>query len=611
MSRSPKVVLAVVVAVLAAGAVSTAAAGAKPVSGHTLLKRVERAFTSAGRRQLTPLLKQLAIRLPHLRGAERRRAESLLARPTDGNADPQANGWTVPEASNSPACSDHYCVHWVDSSPDAPNLTDADGNGVPDYVDSVIATAEHVHSVENDQLGWRAPKGDGTLGGGTGVDKTDIYLNQLGGTGIYGYSAPDPNQGITSRDHSTFAYTVIDNDFQKSEFPQYASPLTPLQVTVAHEYNHLLQFNYDTLQDTWMLESTAVWMEGKVYPEAHDYLQYLPGWVGLTTVPITSFNGDNPNDRNNVKVYGSSVWNKYLDAKYGQDIVRNAWEGSLAAKSFAVGAYDAAIRQHGGSGFQDDFDRFAAATAEWQAVNSGFPEGALYPDVDRAGSFRVDGQGGSTRLNHTTYALVDVASSSASRIKFSMAAPAGTAAAVALVGRTGGLPGGNMTLALHEMPAGGTGTVILTHPSRYARITAVLINSDAKTSGGSSATGDFIYKRDRQLFYGRVSTDFTAPRVVSSSPSPGAANVVVRPQVKVTFSEPVLGVSANSLELLASNGRRVRAKVTFKPRSRMATLVPTRPLGHAKSYRVRVLASVTDTALNPLARTVSWRFRTG
>jgi hypothetical protein len=87
--------------------------------------------------------------------------------------------------------------------------------------------------------------------------------------------------------------------------------------------------------------------------------------------------------------------------------------------------------------------------------------------------------------------------------------------------------------------------------------------------------------------------------------------VAARPQVKVTFSEPMLGVSTQSLELLDSKGHHVRARVTFKARSRVATLVPNRPLGRGKSYRVRVLTSVTDTALNPLARTVSWRFRTG
>jgi hypothetical protein len=167
-----------------------------------------------------------------------------------------------------------------------------------------------------------------------------------------------------------------------------------------------------------------------------------------------------------------------------------------------------------------------------------------------------------------------------------------------------------MTSVVHEMPKGGLGSVTLENPSRFSRITAVLINSDTKTSGASQTTGDWIYSHDKQLFYGRVSTDFTAPRVTGSTPKAGAARVALRPRVKVTFSEPVLGVGTKSLQLLASNGRTVRSTVSFKAGSRVATIVPARALGSARLYRVRVLTAVTDTALNPLARTVSWRFRT-
>jgi hypothetical protein len=160
------------------------------------------------------------------------------------------------------------------------------------------------------------------------------------------------------------------------------------------------------------------------------------------------------------------------------------------------------------------------------------------------------------------------------------------------------------------MPKGGLGTVTLDNPSQFSRITAVLVNSDAKTSGASQTTGDWTYAHDQQLFYARASTDFTAPRVIRSTPKPGAAGVTLRPTVRVTFSEPVLGVGAKSLVLLASNGSTVRATVTFKAGSRVATLVPARALAGGRPYRVRVLTTVTDTALNPLARTVSWRFRT-
>ncbi|MEA2430611.1 MAG: hypothetical protein QOI19_1084, partial [Thermoleophilaceae bacterium] len=301
--------------VVAVSCVVVAAPPANATSTKKLLTQAKQALAPGGPAiEPTPLLRDLAVRLPSLQGSERRQAQALLARPTDGDADPQASGYTTTEGT--PYCTDHFCVHWVPSTEDAPPGADGNPGHVPDFVKTTASAAEHSYSVEVGTLGWRAPKSDGD-------GKTDIYLKQLGGQGIYGYSAPDP-QSLPD-DHTLYGYIVIDNDFQQSEFPQYASPITPLEVTLAHEFNHILQFNYDAIQDTWMLESTAVWMEGEVYPEAFDYLQYLPGWVQLTSLPLTTFSTD-PNSRDNVKVYGSAVWEKWLEAHYGgPGIVRRAW----------------------------------------------------------------------------------------------------------------------------------------------------------------------------------------------------------------------------------------------------------------------------------------------
>jgi hypothetical protein len=621
LPRPMKTVLAVALTAAAVAAPSAdarwqhfgapAPVAAAPTTGQ-LLQQAKRALAPGGpATDLTPILKQLAQRLPNLHGSQRRDARALLARPTDGSADPQASGYTVDEAAASPSCSAHFCVHWVTSTEDAPDLADANGNDVPDYAETVLSVAEFSYSVENDQLGWRAPKSDGTRGGGA-PHRVDIYLKQLGGTGIYGYSAPDPDQPDAGGS-SMYAYLVIDDDFDKAEFPQYDSPLTPLDVTLAHEYNHVLQFGYDSHQDTWMFESTAVWMEGKVYPEAFDYLQYLPGWVQLVDLPLTSFNGSDPNDRNNVKVYGTAVWNKWLDARYGPEVVRGAWERSLQTDvpSFAVAAYDRSIRDHEGNGFGDEFDRFAAATAEWQAANSGFPEGSLYrDDVVRRGSIGVNGPGGLLKLNHTTYALVDVRHSDAPRIKLGITAPTGTAAAVALVGRTGGVPGGSSTVQIQPLPKGGRGSVVLENPGQYSRVTGVLVNSDTKVSGASDITGDFIYSRDNQQFFARVTTDFTGPRVVRVSPSSGRRAVSRRTRVKVVFSEPVLGVTKNSFQLRSAGGGLVRARLIFQKASRTAVLVPNVRLRSGARYTVKVSRSVIDTAVNPLTKASLSSFRT-
>jgi hypothetical protein len=562
-----------------------------------VIRRAERAFSKAsvagGRRDLSPLLRRLALELPNLHGAQRRRAAGLLARPTDGASDPQQNGWSVPEAIGSPVCSAHFCVHWVASGSDAPDLTDANFDGVPDWITTVSAAAENVYAVENGRLGWRAPKGDGSLG--THLNLTDIYLADVGGSAIYGYAAPDPQP----KGNSLFAYLVLDNDFAPTQFPSYATPVDPLDVTLAHEYNHVLQFAYDALEDTWMLESTAVWMEGKVYPAVHDYLQYLPGWAQLTLQPLTRFDGNDPNSRMNVKVYGSAVWNKWLDQRFGEDIVRGAWESSVEAGSFAPAAYEAAIRAHQGPGFSGEFDAFAAATAEWQAQNSGFPEGALYPDVERAGDLEVDGAPGTIALDHTAFAVVNVPPTADPRIRLGVAAPSGTSAALALVGRTGGVPGGTQVTALKRLPRGGPGTVTFDNPGNLSRLSAVLVNSDVKHGAFDSDLGDWLFTRDHQRFYAHASTDFTPPR----------ARVRGGQRVTATFSEPVLGVSRSSFRLLGPGGRAVRARLKFRSGTRKATLTPVAVLRRGR-YHVRLTSAITDLTLNRLpART--WGFSAG
>ena len=197
-----------------------------------------------------------------------------LARPTD-RPDVAHQAYTVPEARRSPACAGHFCVHWVAKGLDAPAKVDvdgsADGDGVPDYVERVLAIGAQVRMVENGQLGWREPRSDGRRGGRRGM--TDVYLKELGKL-IFGYASPDEGQTpkgdlLPRRLHG---YLVLDNDYNSAQYPA-SKPQAALAVTFAHEYCHILQMGYDAYQDPWMAESTAVWMEDEVYDGINDYVQ--------------------------------------------------------------------------------------------------------------------------------------------------------------------------------------------------------------------------------------------------------------------------------------------------------------------------------------------------
>ncbi len=446
-----------------------------------------------GGRELTIALRDLAIAVPRLSGADKRRAKALLARPTDGLSDPQGDGYTASLADQRSVCSANFCVHYVVSTGDVPDLTDLDPpNGTPDFVDAVAVAAESSYAVENGELDWRKPKSDGVSGGSS---KTDIYLKNIGGNGLFGYAAPDPGQGSKRRQ---FAYLVIDNDYRPSQFPTYASPTEPMKVTVAHEYNHILQFAYDTFQEAWLFESTATWMEGRVFPEIDDYVDvFVPAFTRRPETPLS--------DPDTNKIYGNAVWHHFLSDKFDPSVSREAWESSTdtAPKDFAIGAFSRVLQERGSS-FSREFARFAPETAEWRATKI-FPD--RYPDVKRKGTLAA-GQTKSRKLDHASYLLYDVdiadiaSAVVGADLKLIVKTKRKARSALALVARRGGVTSGNVNRRVKFLRKGGRGTLTLPDYQEFDRITAVVVNADGRVKGHDG--GDFRYSRDNVRYAARL-----------------------------------------------------------------------------------------------------------
>jgi hypothetical protein len=421
--------------------------------------------------------------------APRPRPTETRWRPTD-KPDPNHSAYTVPEAPRSPFCGAHFCVHWVARTLDQPSLKDTNGNGIPDYVDRVLAVAEHVHTVENEELGWQEPISDGGLGGGRGL--TDIYLTEIG-SNIFGYTSPDADQATAENPlpRHLHAYLVLDNDYSPFEFPG-TTPMHDLEVTLAHEYNHVLQFGYDAFQDPWFAESSATWMEDQVYGEVNDYVHYLGQWVRRYDTPLTA---------NTIKEYGSAVWNDWLTQRYGPGFVRQAWAGAIATKpgGFAVNAYEAAIKADGPSSLGNDFTGFAAAVAEWR-TGEGFSESQNYPDMPRRGRLPLGGRPLVRALDHTTFQLIEVPARGGRGVTVQVNAPAGVAAGLALVGRVGGEKEGTTITDLDYSAGGGQLRASLSEPDRFKRITAVVVNADTASDYFSGQTLDWHYLAEAAPF---------------------------------------------------------------------------------------------------------------
>jgi hypothetical protein len=462
--------LVLVVLLLAAcllpAAAATAAAPAGEVSAASARQALDDALDvfreplsaasgpAAGSREATAALRDLAVALPALSGADRRKAQDLLSRPTDKND----RAFFGKEAPGSPICDAHFCVHWTNKARNKPKSNN--------FLNEIMTSVDLSRSIENDDLGWRNPKSDGRRGGrkGRGFDgQTDVYVTNLGRR-LYGYAAPDGGQ----RGQKRYAYLVLDNNYVG--FP--TGPKDSMRVTVAHEYNHILQFNYDVYENVWLFEDTATWMEDKVYPAINDYLNYLPAFANKPERPMTG---------SSIKIYAEAVWNHWLSAKYGDDVVRNTWEVSPKQKSFAVDSYEKAIKNAGGPGFSRELGDFFAATSEWKS-NTAFPDHAVYPDMKRSGT--VTAATTKTTLDNTSYRLYDVNPSADPSVTLSVKAEPGTKSSISLVGRVGG--SGPVTTETTYLRKGGKGEVTLTAPALYSRITAVVadVDGDAKRNRG-------------------------------------------------------------------------------------------------------------------------------
>jgi hypothetical protein len=477
------------------------------VDASVVLEQAESALAPAPQvepdREATLALNQLAAAVPALQGRERRKARSLLARPTDGSADRYGDGYpaAAPVAS---AESAHFCVFWVNAPgfPDSPNLADlngvADGDGIPDYVEEMLLIAEHSYSVEvaPGPLGWRPPKPDKDGCGADPSARADIYLKQLGTKGLFGYESPDPGQG---RARKQYGYMVLDNDYAQAEYG-YADPLIPAKVTFAHEFNHLLQQNYDSFQDLWMFESTATWVEDHVYPEINDYLNYLPSFAQNPGKPLTLRTAGRQ-----LKVYGAAVWNHWLatgGGGYGVGVVPASWGASAATKpkDLAVAAYDKGIRDAGGRGFSRELVKFTAATAEWQSGFGGFPDAAAYPDMKRAGKLKPGGRASFT-LDHTAYRLLDI-EPGAGKLKLKVSTEKGVRSGLSLVARFGDALSGTVVSKTKYLGNGRRGSVKLKGLEGATRITAVVVNADGRVKGFRK--DDWAYAKENVRFKARL-----------------------------------------------------------------------------------------------------------
>lgn len=273
--------------------------------------------------EITMTLRDLFLARTALSGSERRAAETLLTRPSDVDGDYVGGATAVAYPTGSRA---HWCpvggvacVHWVTSGAERVSTANADGDSVPDYVETVYATIKQVWDHEIGTLGFREPlPDDGDSGDPDDPSPAlDIYLADLGSRGLYGYCAPEGSVEV----HQLSGYCVLDNDYASGQYG--TTPVNALRVTAAHEFFHMVQFAYDVDEDPWFMEGSATWVEDQVYDSINDNRQFLA--YSAIRYPRTSFDYSS-----GLRRYGAWLFFRYASERLGAQVVREFWESADA-----------------------------------------------------------------------------------------------------------------------------------------------------------------------------------------------------------------------------------------------------------------------------------------
>jgi len=221
----------------------------------------------------------------------------------------------------------HFLIHYTRSGKDAVPTKDANGDGVPDYVAEAASVAEFVRQTEIDTLKWAQPPADHGEGGD---QRYDIYFRDIPYYGYTQASEPIGDNPHTSAVETAAAYSflVLDNDYAGFD----GTPLLNLKVTIAHEFNHAIQYGYDSSEpEIWLYESVAVWMESEVYPQIHDNWRYLSAWYTVPDRCLPYYSAQNSH------VYGDWLFIRYLSERDGGNAtVRRIWEHAVQLNGLAA-----------------------------------------------------------------------------------------------------------------------------------------------------------------------------------------------------------------------------------------------------------------------------------
>lgn len=289
----------------------------------------------------------------------------------------------LPETFDSPG--GHFEIHYTTAGTDSvfSEWGDHNSNGVNDYVEIVARIADSVWVHHIDQLGYQVPLNDSVYSSGGGDSRYDIYIKNVG-SWVYGYTQPDKAQPIGNGKQAT-SWMAVHNNYRT--FPGYSTrPIEALQVTIAHEFFHAIQFSYDATEsllkpfsdgyNAYWMEMSAVYMEESTYDRVNDYYYYLSSYLPYVHQSLRSKVPEN-------YPYGAGLFPIFLAQAFGDSLIKKCWErcADHPYGNFLEGAIQEALAEV--TGGARDFASVWAEYSRWLYFTgtrkpSFFEEGGSY-----------------------------------------------------------------------------------------------------------------------------------------------------------------------------------------------------------------------------------------
>ncbi len=190
----------------------------------------------------------------------------------------------LPEFADSP--DGHFRVHFTRTGSNAVPPADANGNGLPDFVESAIEALVDSWATQQRYQAMPTPPSDGMEGGSPALDVYLIDLSKAGsaGTGYYGLTIPDSLITDTPEDPwpRFTSWIEMDNDFAPTDTNVFGDTVFAtfgvdgLRVTCAHELHHVTQLSLigDAGVQLMLYELMSTFMEIACYPDLNDWAVY-------------------------------------------------------------------------------------------------------------------------------------------------------------------------------------------------------------------------------------------------------------------------------------------------------------------------------------------------